>query len=333
MHLFNKSFPMVIQNTSIMKKMAFILVVFSTLLLRVAYAQEPDKTLVKVRYTFIHVQDTTQRAKPYIENMLLLAGKNASLYTSYDDMAQTVRARLEREEMEKSGFSGDAINAKYRSQQRQQFSSTTYYFFAGEHKFFYRSDICVGGCLVEGETEKIDWKITKDTLNIAGIHCTKAAARFKGRNWIAWFDADLPLTCGPWKLNGLPGLIIEAYAEKKEVQFKFAGLENVKDGDLSVEDAHKLSEHDLTRTKIFVDGLDESYVGLPTKTQVQEGGPLQVTEKEFEKLKAEYDKDPVAFTNAQLIARGYGKKANVTAMPPAPKNVVNNPIELLEKNK
>src|ERR1700733_8007960 len=116
--------------------------------------------------------------------MLLLAGKNASLYISYDGLAQTVASLLQREEMEKSGFSGDAINARYRSQQ-QRFSSTEYFFFAREHNFFFRSDICINGCLVEGETDKINWKIAKDTLNIAGIHCEKATARFKGRNWIA----------------------------------------------------------------------------------------------------------------------------------------------------
>ena len=315
-----------------MRNVKIILVIYSAFMLTTAYAQEPDKTLVKVRYSFIHIQDTSNRDKPYTENMLLLAGRNASLYTSYDDMAQTVASLLQREEMEKSGFSGEAINARYRSDQKQ-FSSTTYYFFAKEHQFFYRSDICIGGCLVEIDTEKFDWKIARDTLNIAGIHCEKATARFKGRNWIAWFDSAVPIASGPWKLNGLPGLIIEAYDDKKEVQFKFAGMENVKDGDMSVDDTRKLSQHDLTRIKIFMDGLDESQVELPSKTQVQQGGPLQVTQKEFEKLKAEYDKDPVAFTNAQLIARGYGKKANVTALPSRPKNVVNNPIELPEKNK
>jgi GLPGLI family protein len=314
-----------------MTKFKIILAIYGVLMFSAAYAQEPDKTLVKVQYRFIHIQDTMQRNKPYIENMLLLAGKNISLYTSYDDMAQTVRSLLQREEMEKSGFSGEAINSKYRSQQ-QQFSSTKYYFFAKEHKFYFRSDICITGCLVEGETEKIDWKTAKDTFNIAGIHCEKATARFKGRNWIAWFDPDLPMACGPWKLNGLPGLIIEAYDDKKEVQFEFVGLENVKDGDLSVDDAHKLSQHDLNRIKIFMDGLDAGHVGLPPKRQVQEGGSLQVTQKEFEKLKAEYDKDPVAFRTAQLIAYGYGSKANASAAVPLPKkDVVNNPIELSEK--
>jgi len=317
-----------------MRKIKVILIICSAFVVTAAQAQEPDKTLVKVRYSFIHIQDTMHRDKPYTENMLLLAGKNASLYTSYDDMAQTIASLLQREEMEKSGFSGEAINAKYRAQQRQQFSSTKYYFFAREHKFYFRSDICITGCLVAGDPEKINWKIEKDTLNIAGIHCEKATARFKGRNWIAWFDSELPLTSGPWKLNGLPGLIVEAYDDKKEVQFKFAGMENVKDGDLAVEDAHKLSQHDLDRIKNFMDGLDDNHVGLPPKRQVQEGGPMQVTQKEFDKLKAEYDKDPVAFRTAQLIAYGYGAKANASANAPAPpQNVVNNPVELPERNK
>ncbi len=44
-----------------------------------AFAQNPDKVLARVTYNFNHIQDTTQKERPYTETMLLIVGKNAVL--------------------------------------------------------------------------------------------------------------------------------------------------------------------------------------------------------------------------------------------------------------
>ena len=73
----------------------------------------------------------------------------------------------------------------------------------------------------------INWTITQDTKEIMGMACQKATGEFKGRVYDAWFCSQLPYSNGPWKLGGLPGLIIEAYDTKKEVVFNFVSFENV----------------------------------------------------------------------------------------------------------
>jgi len=55
----------------------------------------------------------------------------------------------------------------------------------------------------------MQWRITDETRLIDTLQCTMATCRFRGRNYIAWFCADIPLPYGPWKMGGLPGLIIE----------------------------------------------------------------------------------------------------------------------------
>ena len=55
----------------------------------------------------------------------------------------------------------------------------------------------------------LKWVIKNESKNIDKYNCTKAICNFRGRNYTAWFSTDIPVTVGPWKFNGLPGLIFE----------------------------------------------------------------------------------------------------------------------------
>ena len=57
---------------------------------------------------------------------------------------------------------------------------------------------------------KIDWTLTDDTLTIGGLSCRRATGRLYGKLWTAWYTEDIPSSAGPWKLRGLPGLIVKA---------------------------------------------------------------------------------------------------------------------------
>ena len=64
--------------------------------------------------------------------------------------------------------------------------------------------------IVKDNYNELKWDITPDTKDVAGYKCTKATTTFRGRTWIAWFTPQIPVPFGPWKLHGLPGLILEA---------------------------------------------------------------------------------------------------------------------------
>lgn len=65
--------------------------------------------------------------------------------------------------------------------------------------------------VINEDKPEFKWNIEEDsTKNIYGYQCTKAATYFRGRHWVAWFTQDIPIDAGPWKLRGLPGLILEA---------------------------------------------------------------------------------------------------------------------------
>jgi len=76
--------------------------------------------------------------------------------------------------------------------------------------------------LIQDNYPELSWGITNETKNIAGYPCIKATTNYRGRNWIAWFTPNIAIPYGPWKLHGLPGLILEAY-DKDEI-FTMRGL-------------------------------------------------------------------------------------------------------------
>lgn len=71
----------------------------------------------------------------------------------------------------------------------------------------------------------INWKIDDDIKNILGYDCVKATGKYHGRKWEAWFTPDIPISDGPWKLCGLPGLILYAKDKSGEFIFEATGIE------------------------------------------------------------------------------------------------------------
>lgn len=61
--------------------------------------------------------------------------------------------------------------------------------------------------------EPIRWKLSEDTLTVCGYLCKKATCELHGRKWTVRYSEEIPTSAGPWKLCGLPGLIVEAECE------------------------------------------------------------------------------------------------------------------------
>lgn len=68
------------------------------------------------------------------------------------------------------------------------------------------------------------WKISEQIRTIGGYLCYEAETHFGGRVWQVWFTPEVSVDAGPWKLSGLPGLILEASDASNDYQFKFRGI-------------------------------------------------------------------------------------------------------------
>jgi GLPGLI family protein len=83
----------------------------------------------------------------------------------------------------------------------------------------------------------IQWQLIDERKFIDSLECFKATAFFKGREYTAWYCPAIPIPNGPWKLGGLPGLIIEAYENNKDLHFTLTQLTYDKHHSLAVERA------------------------------------------------------------------------------------------------
>ena len=132
-------------------------------------------------------------------------------------------------------------------------------------------------------------------------------------------------------------MIIEAYDEKKEVQFQFAGMENVTDTDQKTaeESDLKIASPNGSPSVVKIMGMDNGSIFLGNEIKLP-ADAVKTTRKELDKLKDAQAKDPQGFMNAQLAGSGVkiGTMTRTTGGSigtPITKIVVNNPIELPEK--
>jgi GLPGLI family protein len=72
----------------------------------------------------------------------------------------------------------------------------------------------------------IDRKLTDNTVTISGYLCKTATCQLHGRQWTVRYCEDIPTTAGPWKLCGLPGLIVEAVSDDGIHRFTLTDLQH-----------------------------------------------------------------------------------------------------------
>ena len=96
------------------------------------------------------------------------------------------------------------------------------------------------GCMTYDTTANQEWELLDDTAVVAGFECNKARTKFRGREWIVWYAPEIPYQAGPWKLGGLPGLILKAESADGEYSMQAVLLRN--SNDLIVRNRDKYKE-------------------------------------------------------------------------------------------
>lgn len=62
--------------------------------------------------------------------------------------------------------------------------------------------------VIKEELKLFKWNEVGQRDTILGYPCKTAFAEFRGREYQAFYSTDLPFTAAPWKLHGLPGVVL-----------------------------------------------------------------------------------------------------------------------------
>ncbi|QQL50133.1 GLPGLI family protein [Mucilaginibacter ginkgonis] len=188
------------------------------------FAQKPEPVVLQVVYKFTHQYDTTDVNRIKVENYVLLVGQTSSAYKSFDRVIQDSIAQAS---YKLTGMMGGAAGLK-------RTNSDELYFYFSPEKAYLKTGL-LGNYIIERPFNKLQWSILKETKRIANLVCQKATASYMGRKYTAWFDTEYPFKAGPWKLHGLPGLIVSAADETGRIRFELASIRQVKDLSKSIE--------------------------------------------------------------------------------------------------
>ncbi len=80
----------------------------------------------------------------------------------------------------------------------------------------------------EEPINELPWQLEDGDSIVCGYPCGKATTTFHGRTWHVWYTLDIPYSDGPWKLCGLPGLILKATDSSGEFDFTAIAIEEEK---------------------------------------------------------------------------------------------------------
>ncbi|VBB46328.1 conserved exported hypothetical protein [uncultured Paludibacter sp.] len=133
-----------------------------------------------------------------------------------------------------------------------------------------------------------DWHLEVGDTTILNYNCKKATATYKGRNYTAWYTPEIPISDGPWKLWGLPGLILYVSDAKKEYEFKAAAIEKSKcfiPIYLVVRDSYNTTNKQFNKQlKYYYDNpggsiqVSGKIKGLPTNIKSRPYNPIELSE-------------------------------------------------------
>lgn len=210
-------------------------------------AQQGEPVLLNVFYQTIHVNDTNNRDKPQVENMLLQVSQTGSRYAraSSKDAAKRVEKGSGMPTIVVTGKPLAVVNGP-------GITDVELFQHPAEGKMNITATLGMQDYIMELTLPETDWKISEETRKIGGYKCQQATCVFGGRLYTAWFTPELPFRNGPWKLSGLPGLILEVEDSKKEVSFLFKGINKDTAGALTASARRrmvKVSEQAFARAK------------------------------------------------------------------------------------
>lgn len=169
--------------------MRFIFIVFFIGLLNFTKGQEKS----------IYVEYQEKQIYRHETTAILIAGKNEAVYK---EMPSSKKSEIKIESVINGSDVAYKPEVKMSNYYKTKDSPIIYY-----TEYIVKDDTPYA---IYDSIPKLDWKfLTDETDTIQGYVCNVAKLKFRGSNLTAYYTLDIPISFGPWKFDGLPGLVIK----------------------------------------------------------------------------------------------------------------------------
>ncbi len=213
--------------------------------------------------------DTTGALKDNIssDNMLLQIGPDGlSKFSSYKNLTvDSLIMRSTSEQIANAAMEGKLSTGEY----------MTIYKNYPSGKLTHTEKICEDWFRYEEDLPSPEWELTDSVTNVLGYECQSARCVFRGREWMVFYTEEIPLADGPWKLHGLPGLIMKASDEKGHYTFECIGIKSKADRPITI---YKVPFNRVNR-KEYYDTRHRYEVNPYAYYEATTGGHITVTDK------------------------------------------------------
>ena len=172
--------------------------------------EEQDSAVIKIQYRRTMVLDTVN-PKKYSKNEILTLKVTPKLSIFYSERKWSEKKKLSSNSTyfkevflnpeRRHSITGLEDNIIFRNYEENKTEELLYY------------DL-TNWKLIE-TIEKPEWSINDSICTILNHECVMATTKFRGRYWTVFFTPEIPISEGPWKLCGLPGIILKACDSKK----------------------------------------------------------------------------------------------------------------------
>lgn len=256
-------------------------------------AQElTDKFKYKATYDLTWQIDSTNSESIQNETMVLFIGDKISRFSSEGQyIADSIKEAYKDRERTQQSFN------EMRS--KMPMSALNFYVFKRQNsaQVSFTEKIVRDNYRYIQDIDDLNWEILPETKEVAGFVAQKAKASFSGRDYTAWFTTEIPISEGPYKFRGLPGLILEISDNNDYYTFKLNGFKELND-------------------EISIEFEPEDY--------------LEVSRERFLQIKQEYAENPFIKMENSGITMGFqpGQKEKLLREHREELKKENNPIEL-----
>lgn len=179
---------------------------FSLFLITIKLYSQNKDFLVEYNYHFAN--DSLNKSNKKSENMILRIHNNGYVFLPKNEYYNdTIKGSMN--DLSTVMVDGKVDIKKVLDKIGNTTNNIRIFYEINQNKYFNQTNVALTKIDYEESIIPINWVLINEEKLINGYNSKKATAKIYGRIWEAWYTEEIPISYGPYKFNGLPGLIVE----------------------------------------------------------------------------------------------------------------------------